>query len=279
MLASHILQLMKTNPMLLSNENNTVTWASEGDIPKFPILTTLVSVETDARLAKTFCSVGHAYKRRVEKLSQSSLRIHAFVEQFTAVVIKDLKSVEAKNRNVCRILEKYVEQRVRRVKYAHNAVRNLMKLPGSGDSGSNDDLTVLRHQLVIELTPANEELYQLYFMDHVLWNEWHVTTCTLSCPAKFHVPAHARTMVDRLHDSWQHLSGDWAVWSLAYNDEQFRELHLHVLLEAECQPTIDQLAYALAYWYKMARGVYLQVHGFDKDLDADEKCLEALLGT
>ena len=141
MLASHILQLMKTNPMLLSNENNTVTWASEGDIPKFPILTTLVSVETDARLAKTFCSVGHAYKRRVEKLSQSSLRIHAFVEQFTAVVIKDLKSVEAKYRNVCRILEKYVEQRVRGVKYAHNAVRSLMKLLGSGDNGSNDDCT------------------------------------------------------------------------------------------------------------------------------------------
>jgi len=53
--------------MLLSKENNNVTLASEGDIPKFPIFPTLVSVETDASLAKTSCSVGHACKRRVEK--------------------------------------------------------------------------------------------------------------------------------------------------------------------------------------------------------------------
>ena len=49
--------------MLLSKKNINVTLASEGDIPKFPSFPILVSVETDASLAKTSCSVGHACKR------------------------------------------------------------------------------------------------------------------------------------------------------------------------------------------------------------------------
>ena len=96
--------------MLFGKENSNFTLASKGDIPKFPIFSTPVSVETDASLAKTFCSVGHACKRQVEKLSQSSLLIRAFVEQFNAVVTKDLKHVEAKREKLCDILH-YVEER------------------------------------------------------------------------------------------------------------------------------------------------------------------------
>jgi TANK-binding kinase 1 len=68
-----------------------------------------VSVETDASLAKMSCSLGHACKRQVEKLSQSSLLIHACVKQFTAVVTKDLKSVETKSRKLSDMLG-YVEE-------------------------------------------------------------------------------------------------------------------------------------------------------------------------
>jgi TANK-binding kinase 1 len=92
-------------------------------------------------------------------------------------------------------------------------------------------------------------------------------------------------MVDRLRDSWQHLLRDRATRSLTYNDEQFHVLErikvsetgrrLRVLLDAECQPAVAQLADALADWYKMAQTVYLQVRILDKDLDAYEKRLEA----
>jgi TANK-binding kinase 1 len=91
-------------------------------------------------------------------------------------------------------------------------------------------------------------------------------------------------MVDRLRDSWQHLLRDRATRSLTYNDEQFHVLErikvsetgrrLRVLLDAECQPAIAQLADALADWYKMAQTVYLQVRILDKDLDAYEKRLK-----
>lgn len=269
--------------MLLSKENNNVTLASEGDIPKFPIFPTLVSVETDASLAKTSCSVGHACKRRIEKLSQSSLLIHACVEQFTAVVIQDLKSLEAKSRKLRDIMQ-YVEERLGAVIHARDTTINLTKLPGSGDSDSNSDLTAPSHELVSDLAPAIQQLYQRYVIEHALWTEWRATTCTLTCPANSRSPARARSMVDRLRDSWQHLLRDRATRSLTYNDEQFHVLErikvsetgrrLRVLLDAECQPAVAQLADALADWYKMAQTVYLQVRILDKDLDACEKRLK-----
>jgi TANK-binding kinase 1 len=270
--------------MLLSKENNNVTLASEGDVPKFPTFPTLVSVETDASLAKTSCSVGHACKRRLEKLSQSSLLIHACVQQFTAVVNKDLKSVETKSRKL-RDITRYVIERLEAVVHARNTVRSLTKLLGGGDGGSNGDLTAPSHELVSDLAPAVQQLYQRYVTEHVLWNEWRITTCALYCPAKSRSPARARTMVDRLRDSWQHLLRDRATRSLTYNDEQFHVLErikvietgrrLRVLLDAECQPAGAQLADALADWYKRAQTVYLQVRILDKDLDAYEKRLEA----
>lgn len=269
--------------MLLSKENNNVTLASEGDIPKFPIFPTLVSVETDASLAKTSCSVGHACKRRIEKLSQSSLLIHACVEQFTAVVIKDLKILEAKSRKLRDIMQ-YVEERLGAVIHARDTTINLTKLPGSGDSDSNSDLTAPSHELVSDLAPAIQQLYQRYVVEHALWTEWRATTCTLTCPANSRSPARARSMVDRLRDSWQHLLRDRATRSLTYNDEQFHVLErikvsetgqrLRVLLDAKCQPAVAQLADALADWYKMAQTVYLQVRILDKDLDACEKRLK-----
>ena len=270
--------------MLLSTENNNVTLASEGDIPKFPSFPTLVSVETDASLAKTSCSVGHACKRRVEKLSQCSLLIHACVEQFTAVVNKDLKSVEAKSRKLRDIIQ-FVEERLEAVIHARNVVQNLMKLLGSGESGSYCDLTTPSRKLVRDFPSAIQQLYQRYVTEHALRNEWRVTTCALPCPAKSRAPARSRTLVDRLRDSWQHLLRDRATRSLTYNDEQFHVLErikvsetgrrLRVLLDAECQPAVAQLADALADWYKMAQTVYLQVRILDKDLDVYGKRLEA----
>lgn len=270
--------------MLLSKENNNVTLASEGDIPKFPSFPTLVSVETDASLAKTCCSVGHACKRRVEKLSQCSLLIHTCVEQFTAVVTKDLKEVEAKSRKLC-YLTQNVEESVEAMTRAHNALQDLLKLLGNVDSDSHGDLTAPSRELVGELSPAIQQLHQRYVTERALRNEWSATTHDLPCPAKSRAAARARTMVDRLRDSWQHLLRDRATRSLTYNDEQFHVLErikvgetgrrLRLLLDTECQPAIAQLADALADWYKMAQTVYLQVRILEKDLDAYEKRLEA----
>jgi TANK-binding kinase 1 len=270
--------------MLLSKENNNATLALEGDMPKFPSFPTLVSVETDASLAKTCCSVGHACKRRIERLSQCSLLIHACVQQFTTVVTKDLKDVEAKSRKLC-CLTRCIEESLEAMTRAHNTIQNLLKLLGNVDSDNHSDLTPPSQELVNELSPAVQQLHQRYVTEHALRNEWSATTRDLSCPAKSRAAARARTMVDRLRDSWQHLLRDRATRSLTYNDEQFHVLErikvgetgrrLRSLLDAECQPSIAQLADALADWYKMAQTVYLQVRILEKDLDAYEKHLEA----
>ena len=197
-------------PLMLLGKENDVTLSSEGDIPKFPSFFTLVSVETDPSLAKTSCSVGHACRRQAEKLSQSSLLIHAHVKQLTAVVTKDLKSVETKSRKLHDMLG-YVEETLGILTCLRNIMRNLMTLLGSGDSGSNGDLTTPSHELVSVLALAIQQIYLQYVTEHVLWNEWQVTMCALSCPAKSHAPARARTMVDGLRDSWKHLLHDQAL--------------------------------------------------------------------
>jgi len=206
------------------------------------------------------------------------------VEQFTAVLNKDLESVEAKSRTLCDKVQ-YVEGFEREVIHIHNTIRNIMKLLGSGDSGSCGDLNAPSHELVSNLTPAIQKLCQWYVIAHFLQKEWQVTMCTLSCPAKSRAPAHACTMVNHLCDSWQHLLHDQATWSLTYDDEQFHVLEriklsetgqcLHILLNEECEPIVAQLADALADWYKIAQTIYLQVPILDKDLDAYEKHLEA----
>lgn len=48
--------------MLCSKENNNVSLGIDKEVPAFPALPNLVSVENDATLAKSACAVGYAYR-------------------------------------------------------------------------------------------------------------------------------------------------------------------------------------------------------------------------
>ncbi|CAG9795440.1 unnamed protein product [Diatraea saccharalis] len=105
------------------------------------------------------------------------------------------------------------------------------------------------------------------------------------CPAAERLAARARTLVERLRDSWQHLVRDRATRSLTYNDEQFHVLEritvaetgrrLRALLQ-RAAPQARARADALADWYKVAATVYLQTQILDKDVSAAELKLLAL---
>ena len=62
--------------MLFSKESNNVTLggspssSSSSEVPTFPALPNLVSVENDATLAKSACAVGYAYRRRIESCAR-----------------------------------------------------------------------------------------------------------------------------------------------------------------------------------------------------------------
>lgn len=52
-----------------------------------------VSVENDASIAKTACSVGHVCKRRIENYSKCSQLTHDCLQMFNVVVCNELTNV------------------------------------------------------------------------------------------------------------------------------------------------------------------------------------------
>nr|CAD7439248.1 unnamed protein product [Timema bartmani]CAD7459470.1 unnamed protein product [Timema tahoe] len=274
--------------MLFSRENNNVTLAQEGDMPKFPSFPNLVCVEKDASLAKTACSVGHECKRRIEKLSRSSKLIHACVERFTSLVCLDLERVATKCNKLCEIAKCTVNMTEASAR-GQKTFRELLKVLGHAETMDSElnlstEVTTLNQELVSELAPAIHQLHQRYVTEKTLRREWSAATRGLLCPAESRSPARARTMIDRLRDSWQHLLRDRATKNLTYNDDQFHVLErikvsetgrrVKTLFETECRPAVAQLADCLADWYKMAQTVYLQARILDKDVDTFERRLD-----
>ncbi|KAK7788610.1 hypothetical protein R5R35_005504 [Gryllus longicercus] len=271
--------------MLFSKENNNVTLVSEADMPKFPTFPNLISVENDASLAKSACSVGHVCKRRIEKFSRCSRLIHLCVNQFTSLVCKDLEKVAAKSDKLCEIT-RCVDKLTDAVMRSGDSVLKLAKHLSCSVTNLHSvdwrsELTNLRKN---EMDPAIQQLHQRYVTERTLQREWTSATRSMPCPAKSRAPARARTLLDRLRDSWQHLVRDRATRSLTYNDEQFHVLEkikvgetgrrVRALLETECQPAVAQLADSLADWYKMAQTVYLQAQILDKDTEDYENRLD-----
>ncbi|KAJ8717526.1 hypothetical protein PYW08_005925 [Mythimna loreyi] len=99
------------------------------------------------------------------------------------------------------------------------------------------------------------------------------------CPSGLRLHVQARTLVDRLRDSWQHLVRDRATRSLTYNDEQFHVLERITVAETgrrarallqKAAPLARARADAIADWYKVAQTVYLQTQILDKDVSSAE---------
>lgn len=275
--------------MLFSKENNNVSLMPNGEIPKFPVFQNTVAVENDASLGKVACSVGHVCKRKIEKISKASKLSHDCVEAFNTAISKDLEKVIAKSEKL-KDMTKCVERTVNSTIQVEKAIKIILSLLSNRteiDNKTNDwfnDFSVLSRELLSELAPAIQQLHQRYSVEKTLKREWLNAAKPVSCPMETRAPARARTLIERLRDSWQHLLRDRATRSLTYNDEQFHVLErikvgetgkrLKNLLESECQPSIAQLADVLADWYKMAQTVYLQTRILDKDVDAYERCLE-----
>ncbi|XP_065213755.1 serine/threonine-protein kinase TBK1 [Planococcus citri] len=270
------------NPVFLfSKENNNVTLQSEGDIPKFPSFPNLVSVENDASLAKTACSVGHVCRRRIEKLSRSSKLTHDSVYILTKVITKELSRLTTRCTHT-KDLIKYVDKLVDCVLRGQKSVHSLIGVKNTISSNdSKGDLDILQKDFTKDVSLAVQHLYHRYVTEKTLLrDEWEIGTKSVTCPHQARAPARAQTLVERLRESWQHLLRDRATRSLTYNDEQFHVLErikiketgqrVKTLLETEVQPMVIQLAECLADWYKMAQTVYLQAQILDRDIDSYE---------
>lgn len=215
--------------LLFSKENNNVMLTSDGEMPNFPkfpdmSLPKLTSVDSDAGLAKTACSVGHVCKKRVEKLSLNSQLINKCVHVFTKIVTEKLKSLLSKSDHL-QIVFKCIKYIVEISLRGHKSINNMIGIKNKS-TDLKDELEKLTDELNTNLTLAIQQLYQRYVKEKTLTREWQSATRTFKCPYNNRAPARIKTLVERLRDSWQHLLRDRATRSLTYNDEQFHVLEI-----------------------------------------------------
>lgn len=274
--------------MRFSKENNNVLLNQEPDIPKFPVFPNLVSVENDATQAKQACSVGHVCKRRVEKLSTCSKMIQECVDSFTTVVCNDLTKLYTKSQHINEVMSRIKEF----TEFVHTTQKTVVILLTKLNQLDQHNfpptiklskITQMNKELG-QISCAVQQLYQRNVSENTLKSEWDSVARNIKCPFQTKSPARAKALVDRLRDSWQHLLRDRATRSLTYNDEQFHALErikiaesgrrLKMLLDSECNPTINQLAEILGDWYKISQTVYLQTMILDKDIDTYQHRIE-----
>nr|CAG4643750.1 EOG090X01SN [Lepidurus arcticus] len=270
-------------PVILFNkENNNVSYTNEMELPKFPLFPSTVSVETDAALAKQFCSVSHALKRRIEELSRAAQLMNSAAKILIGAIMHQLKalthlSLKCQDQfGALTKLHKWMEtfhQHVKAILSDTESVQDLViKLDAivTDSTSKHKELSSNVHSLL----PSVHQLSGKVIRDQSLSKEWR--SIANAIPMLDTVPGKANTYVSRLRESWQHLLRDRAARVLTYNDEQFHLLEkikmqemsksLELLLSIDCTPAVHTMAEALADWYKMAQAVILQTEILQKDM-------------
>ncbi|XP_060805401.1 inhibitor of nuclear factor kappa-B kinase subunit epsilon [Amyelois transitella] len=268
--------------MLFNKNNNNVNMPPEPDIPKFPVFPNIVSVENDATQAKTACSVGHVVRRRVELLCQASRLCGACVRAWGSLLAARLRAL-AERAHTLHALATRAHAAARALDLAASAARALADQSGSTSTTPPPESWGSAAGLVAseaESLRAAAAALQTRHGSGALKASWDA-----ACPSQLRLHVRARTLVERLRDSWQHLVRDRATRSLTYNDEQFHVLERITAAESgrraralllQALPLARARADAVADWYKVAQTVYLQTHILDKDVSHTELKLLAL---
>ena len=258
----------RDNPIILFNKNhNGVALGIEKEVPSFPTMSNLVSVENDATLAKSACAVGYAYKRKIESYTRCLQTMNKSVSVLSEVINQHLNSLyelSSKSKLLTSILNQQIN-------FYETLIQN--KPPKT----STNDVIIsqfksLKAQLN-ELNPAIEQLHKRYVGENHLIREWkdvNISKDVLTSSIK------AQTYVAKLKESWQHLLRDRASRTLTYNDEQFHILEkikmqetirtLMDLLTKEITPAVNNQTEHMADWYKMAQTTFLQTEILKKDI-------------
>jgi TANK-binding kinase 1 len=92
---------------------------------------------------------------------------------------------------------------------------------------------MLNKKLVDDLGLSIQQLHTRHVSEQALSYEWSSLVRGLSCLSQTRAAERARTYIERLRDSWQHLLRDRATRGLTYNDEQFHVLErIKVILKS-----------------------------------------------
>lgn len=268
--------------ILFSKENNNVEVDPEPELPKVSEFQNIVSVDNDASKAKDACSLGYVCKRRIEKAALHCTLCNYSVENFSLYITNELKKLH----QICHHLMEICESRKETAQAMHiaqKAAKSLLKQPQNAVNFI-EQLEEISEIFFKEIKPRVQQLFDQNVMENKLKLEWEYSSRLLKCPAKTKAPAKARSEVERLRESWQHLVRDRATRTLSYNDEQFHNLErikimetlrrIKALLETEVFPAYTQFADNLGDWYKIAQTIYLQTMILNKDVGCYEQKLE-----
>lgn len=270
----------KEDPLFLFNtENNNVTVVPDIELLHFNDFSSVMSVENDAAQAKFACSIGHQCKRYVEKYSLYSKLICDTVEHFTKYILFELKEL---NQNAQHLLDKTFT-----LKKTSEILQVSQQLSSYNKSNNNfsENLDKVSKDFISSTAGGVTNLHKTHCVDNTLKLQWDSMSRNLNCPYKTLAPARAKTQVEHLRDSWQHLVRDRATRTLSYNDEQFHILErikitqtlsrLKSLYEKEVFPQYELLAENFGDWYKIAQNILLKTEIFISDTNKYERKLRA----
>lgn len=273
--------------ILFSKENNNVDIDSELELPKFSEFQNVVSVDNDASKAKDACSLGYVCKRRIEKAALHCTLINYSVEHFALYITNELKKLYQLCQHLTEICESRKET-AQAIYLAQKATSTLLNDIEMKNINHHEDLVQISDIFFKEIRPRVQQLYEQNVLENKLKLEWEYASRLLKCPAKTKAPAKARSEVERLRESWQHLVRDRATRTLSYNDEQFHNLErikimetirrIKALLETEVVPAYTQFADNLGDWYKIAQTIYLQTMILNKDVGCYNQKLDEFHG-
>ncbi|CAG9761857.1 unnamed protein product [Ceutorhynchus assimilis] len=269
--ASGFPQTTEDDPLFLfCKENNNINIPPFQELPKFNDFSTVISVENDASHAKFACSIGHQAKRQIERYSLFSKLICDTIENFTKYINVNLKEVYQQSQHLLEktdIFKKTAQifelsQKLSNYNLKTDTVPEL-------DSISKDFLSAT--------AVGVHGLHKQYTLENNLKLQWESISRELKCPFKTLAPARAKTLVEHLRDSWQHLVRDRATRTLSYNDEQFHILErikitqtihrLKNLIESEVYTQYEALSENFGDWYKMAQNVHLKTEILAADVN------------
>ena len=118
----------RTQPIIMFNkENNNVALSIDREVPPFPTLPNLVSVENDATLAKSACAVGYAYRRKIEAYARCSQNTKQAVKLLAEVLSRQLEKLQD-IADRCKAMTKTTENQLRFFSKSHDSHMKLLEL-------------------------------------------------------------------------------------------------------------------------------------------------------